>query len=404
MKAGAVVNVLWVCIFYMSAEAQDTVRIKTDFSHLSYIDSMYVLFISKKNNITYRYSFRSDESSKILPDEATLECFIHQLNDRSPFHFSYNNLIREYIEYYAIKKKPLTEKMLALAPMYFPVFEEKLDKYNVPLEFKYLPIVESAMNPHAVSPAHAIGLWQFIYSTGKLYGLEANSYWDDKMDTYKASEAAARHLRDLYNTFHDWTLALAAYNCGAGNVNKAIRRANGERDFWKIMPYLPRETRNYVPAFIAVSYIMEHYEDFNLNPSAYPAIQAYYIDTVHTPGGFSLNALADYLNIPRQLIFLLNPHYKRGIVPKGKGLKTLYLPAYVVGDYCINKEYFESLMPEITYASSDVSSSGKYHVVKKGETIAGIARKYHCSVRDIQRWNHLKGATIYAGQKLKVRP
>lgn len=382
----------------------DTLKFKTDFAKLAMIDSVYSVFLADNNYNTFRYSFKSGDDVKRMPEENLIRCFIDQLNERSPFQFSYNSLIYEYIEYYAIKKKSLTEKMLAYAPMYFPVFERFLMQYKVPLEFKYLPIVESAMNPRAVSPAYAVGLWQFIYGTGKLYGLNANSYWDDKSDTYKASEAAAKHLRDLYKVFNDWTLALAAYNCGAGNVQKAIRRSGGKTHFWEIMPYLPRETRNYVPAFIAVSYIMEHYEDFNLYPGQYPVLHALMIDTLHTNGGFTLNDLAEKLDVPSQLIYALNPHFKRGVVPKDHQMKNIYLHVFQVGEFTLNKDSLEQLMPKVTIAESHIPANKGYHIVRSGENLGLIAKRYRVSVRQLQQWNKLRGTTIYVGQKLKVSP
>ena len=201
------------------------------------------------------------------------------LDLNSPFSLVYNRVVQSYIDLYMVRKREMSSRMLGLAELYFPTFEEYLDRHGIPLEMKYLAVVESALNPSARSRAGAVGLWQFMLPTGKIYGLKADSYIDERHDVYKSTEAACRYLKYLYRIYGDWELALAAYNCGPGNVNKAIRRAGGVKDYWKIYDYLPRETRGYVPAFIAVNYLFAHHAEHNIYPIA-PTYCAYEVDTV----------------------------------------------------------------------------------------------------------------------------
>ncbi len=222
---------------------------------------------------------------------------IAQMNDQSPFEYIYNGEVRKFIELYSARKRKLTARILGLAQIYFPLFEEQLDKFNMPLELKYLAVIESALNPTANSPAGAKGLWQFMYGTGRVYGLKVSSYVDDRYDPYKATIAACEHLTDLYDIYGNWSLALAAYNSGAGNVNKAIRRSGGMKNFWAIHNYLPRETRSYVPAFIAASYVMTYANEHKIYPVD-PGILYYEVDTVTVRQLLTFDQISEMLNIP----------------------------------------------------------------------------------------------------------
>lgn len=337
---------------------------------------------------------------------------IEKLDRETTMDLTYNQSVKSFIDLYAVRKRQLTSKMLGLKEIYFPLFEEHLDKYDIPLEMKYLAVVESALNPVAGSRAGAKGLWQFMYYTGKLYGLKVTSLTDDRFDPYLATDAACRHMKDLYNMFGDWNLVMAAYNSGAGNVNKAIRRAGGVKDYWAIWPFLPRETRGYVPAFIAVTYVMNYAQEHNLYP-LHPGILYDGIDTVTVTQPLSFDQVSEYFNIPRDEVAFLNPLYKAGIIPAYDGKKfILRLPREHVLSFVENEQAIyafksqsglekEKLLAEIKKAST----SQQYHVVRSGENLGLIARKYNVSVKQIQQWNNLKtNAVIHPGQRLVVYP
>ncbi len=340
--------------------------------------------------------------------DSVYENRIAKLNRYTPFELTYNKTIRNFIDLYAIKKRNLSSRILGLSEIYFPLFEEVLDKYDLPLELKYLAIVESALIPNAGSRAGAKGLWQFMYRTGKVYGLEVNSMVDDRYDPYKSTIAAAEHLRDLYNIYHDWSLVLAAYNSGAGNVNKAIRRAGGVRSYWAIWPFLPRETRGYVPAFIAVCYVMNYSAEHNLYPVD-PGILYNGIDTVHVRDVLSFDQISEYLNIPFDDVKFLNPAYKKGVIPAGKDdVYVLRLPREYVGEFVSNEQEVynfktkKGIEREKLLLQIEKSKQRDIHYVRSGETLGHIARRYHTSVSNLKSWNNLRNSTIYPGQKLVV--
>lgn len=335
---------------------------------------------------------------------------IKKLDAETTINLTYNQYVRDYIELYAVRKRALTERVMGLAQIYFPLFEEHLDRFNMPLELKYLAIVESALNPIAKSPVGASGLWQFMYGTGKAYNLNVTSLVDDRRDPIKSTIAACQHMNDLYKMYHDWLLVLAAYNSGAGNVNKAIRRSGGKMDFWQIRPFLPLETRGYVPAFIAVNYVMGYAAEHNLRP-VQPRFHHYEIDTVIIKDVLSFGQISNMLNLPVEEIQFLNPSYKNGIIPATKGntytlrLQKKNIPAFVNNEaqlYAyraqseLEKEQVLSMMKTVTQA--------EYHKVRKGETLSSVAKKYRCSTSQIKKWNRLKSSQLKIGQRLVVRP
>ncbi len=288
------------------------------------------------------------------------------------------------------------------------MFEEILDEYGLPLELKYLAVVESALHPKAGSRAGAKGLWQFMYRTGKAYGLQVTSYVDDRYDPYKSTIAACRHLEDLHDIYQDWSLALAAYNSGAGNVNKAIRRAGGVKSYWAIWPFLPRETRGYVPAFIAVNYVMSFAAEHNLYP-VHPGILYNGIDTIHVNDVLSFDQVSEFLDIPLEDIEFLNPSFKMGIIPaNAKSTYVLRLPRKDVGRFVSNeKEIYNfktknGIEREKLLAQIKKAKERDIHYVRSGETLGHIARRYHTSVSNLKSWNNLRGSTIYPGQKIIV--
>jgi len=318
----------------------------------------------------------------------------------------YNPTVRRCIELYVERRRELVENMLGLEEVYFPMIEQTLDKYGLPLELKYLVIVESALNPTAFSRAGASGLWQFILSTGRLYGLEVNSLIDERRDPVKSTDAACRHLRDLYDMYGDWNLAIAAYNCGAGNVSKAIRRSGGQRDYWAIYPYLPRETRSYLPFFIAANYIMNYYSYHQLSPvqTSLPLST----DTVMVNRAIHFDQIADVLNIDKETIRALNPQYKKDIIPGNFKPQILKLPtseayAFVEKEDEIASYRTDELFPNRAFVESSqpVYRNEKImHKVARGETVITIARKYGVSIRNVLRWNKLKYNMVPVGRTL----
>lgn len=326
---------------------------------------------------------------------------------------AYNNVVEQYIEQYTGKLRSSVAYMLGVMNFYVPMFEEALLSYNVPLELKYLPIIESALNPKARSRAGAVGLWQFMIDTSKQYGLEVNSLVDERQDPIKSSYAAAHYLRDLYAEFGDWTLAIAAYNCGPTNIEKAIHRAGGERDYWKIYPYLPLETRGYVPAFIAATYVMNYYREHNITPLKVTITAA--TDTVKLEQDVTMEMVASVCNISMDELRLLNPQYKTNLMPGYRMDCAMRLPEDKILHFIDNQDsiYSQSptaqaiVVPEEKIATTSPkkssTSSKKYITVRRGQTLGQIARTYRTTVKRLKQLNGLRSNTIRAGSRLRVR-
>lgn len=330
----------------------------------------------------------------------------------------YNEVVRQFIDMYACRLRNQVAFMLSACNFYMPIFEEALDAYGLPLELKYLPIIESALNPSAVSRAGASGLWQFMIGTGKVYGLESNSLVDERRDPIKSSWAAARYLKEMYNIYGDWNLVIAAYNCGPGTINKAIRRANGEKDYWKIYNYLPKETRGYVPAFIAANYLMTYYCDHNICPMETNIPVS--TDTIQINKDLHFEQIAAVCKVPMAEIKSLNPQYKKQLIPGRIKPYTLRLPQNAIStfidlqDSVYNYRSDELQMNRRTveigthaYKSSKKSATSRrgkvsYHKIKSGETLSTIANKYGVRIKDLQSWNGLRGNNIRAGKSLKI--
>ena len=330
----------------------------------------------------------------------------------------YNEIVRKFIDMYAGRLRNHVAFMLSACNFYMPIFEEALDAYNLPLELKYLPIIESALNPSAISRAGASGLWQFMIGTGKIYGLESNSLVDERRDPIKATWAAARYLRDMYEIYKDWNLVIAAYNCGPGTINKAIRRSGGKTDYWGIYNYLPKETRGYVPAFIAANYVMTYYCKHNICPMETNIPDA--TDTVQVNRNLHFEQIADICGINMDEIKSLNPQYKRNIIPGDSKPQTLRLPMNYISTFIDRQDTIyahrsdELFKNRRTVAVSDTryskSRSGKsaatgdvtYHKIRSGENLGSIARKYGVTVNQLKSWNGLRSTRISAGKRLKI--
>ncbi len=326
---------------------------------------------------------------------------------------TYNEIVRKFIDMYTGKLRDQVSFMLSACNFYIPIFEEALDAYNLPIELKYLPVIESALNPSAVSRAGATGLWQFMLSTGKIYGLESNSLVDERRDPIKATWAAVRYLKDMYDIYKDWNLVIAAYNCGPGNLNKAIYRSGGKTDYWEIYNYLPRETRGYVPAFIAANYVMTYYCKHNICPmdTNIPDVT----DTVQVSRNIHFQQIADICGIEVDEIKSLNPQYKRNIIPGENKPQTLRLPLGGISAFIDNQDTIYAHRRDELFknrrlatvggqgSSANAAKGGTvYHRIRRGETLSSIARRYGVTVKQLQQWNGLKGTKISAGKSLKI--
>ena len=351
-----------------------------------------------------KYNF-SPDSIPVYEDAVYAER-LTKLDAQSPFDLSYNKNVRAYIELYTVRKRELVARVVGLSQLYFPMIEQTLDKYNMPLELKYLAIVESALNPTARSRCGATGLWQFMYTTGKMYDMKVTSYVDERSDIYKSTVAACEYMQFLYSMFGDWELSLAAYNSGPGNVNKAIRRSGGKKTYWEIFPYLPKETQGYVPAFIAVNYFMNYTEEHNICPIV--ARKTFYeVDTVSIKQPITFAQLSTVLDIPVEDIQYLNPRYKKNFIPAPfDGTPyTLCLPSGKIGSFITNEQAIYDYLKKDTLSSQSILASQevmKTHTVKKGEHINIIANRYKCTVYDIRTWNSLSSNALKPGQKLTV--
>lgn len=324
---------------------------------------------------------------------------------------NYNEKVKNFIDYFTIRDRSYTREVLNKSTLFFPIFEHALDKYGLPDELKYLSIVESGLRPNAISRASAVGLWQFMSATGRMYGLQNDWYLDDRMDPFASSDAAARHLRDLYSMFGDWELALAAYNCGPGNVRKAIRRSGYKKTFWEIYNYLPRETRSYVPQFVAVAYTMNYAADHNLFADNQKILPEF--DTITVSQYFHLETFASQLNLCLEDILDLNPHIKRGALPEGTEGFALRIPSDIKDSMFLKNrlvlydtagkvgkeqlDYLARSMPGSTYGRIK-----QVYRVSSGDVLGTIAQRYHVRVSDLRSWNNISGNMIRVGQRLNI--
>lgn len=325
----------------------------------------------------------------------------------------FNKSIRQCIDMYDVRKRKQVAVMLGVSNYYFPLFEQALEKYNMPNELKYLPVIESALNPNAGSWVGATGLWQFMFGTGKVYGLEINSLVDERRDPIKSTDAAVRYLKDLYGIFGDWHLAIAAYNCGPGNVNKAIRRSGGKRDYWDLYYYLPRETRGYVPLFIAANYVMTYNKEHLICPvqTEYPL----HTDTVVLSNKMHFDQIAAVIGVPKEALQKLNPQYRRNIIP-GTPEKpmSLCMPANYTLAFIDNQDSIPRYMADsllnapLTIEPATIAqapnASPKFHIykVRRGDTLSRIANRHRVTINNLKRWNNIRSTRIKPGQRLKI--
>lgn len=368
----------------------------------SLLHSWHVQYFSKVDEYCH------DDVENVYFPDSVYEERLERL--QSVIRLPYNEVVRDCIDLYAGRKRNLVRYMLGMADFYFPIIEQVLDKHDLPLELKYLAVVESALNPVALSRVGACGLWQFMLPTGKIYGLEINSLLDERRDPEKATEAACKYFKDMYAIYGDWNLVLASYNCGPGNVNKAIRRSGGKTDFWEIFRYLPRETRSYVPLFIAANYIMNHYCDHNICPLQTSLPLA--TDTVMVSKMLHLQQVSDLLGIDVEQLRALNPQYKRDIIPGNTKPSVLKLPAsqtyaFVDKEDTVYTHRIEELLancvPVHTAGSSkNLTLETITHVVAASENIYTIANRYGVTPKDIRKWNGLGSNRVAKGRRLRL--
>lgn len=361
------------------------------------------LFIFSLQSVSTSYS---SDSIPVFPD-LVYEYRLTELNNLTPVELDYNKYVRRYIDVYTIEKREHLEKIAGRAKRYFPLIEEKLDKYELPHELKYLAVIESALDPFAVSSSGAVGLWQFKLHTSRMFDLEVNSYIDERRDPYKSTEAACKYLKYLYQTYGDWQLVLASYNSGPGEVRKAIERSGGKRSFWELYEYMPAQTKGYVPAFIAVNYAMNHMKEHGLDPED---INYEYFDTDTLMLNFevSLDQISETLDIDDSTLKMLNPVYRKGLIPELPEAATLVLPKDKIEFFLKNEGKIANLNSSAyTVNKPNAVSSNKdktkiVHTVTKGEYFHKVAITYGCTVEEIKKWNNLEDNNLKVGQKLDI--
>ena len=408
-------------IFGQNVQPKDSIfTVEEDLDATKDLDSLLFLWYLKYDTIPID-NF-SDVDSNLVPQFSD-SIYKERLDNLvSIIDMPYNDRVKAFINLYANKRRNQVSNMLGLSENYFPMIEGYLDKYDLPLELRYMPVIESALNPRARSHAGAVGLWQFMYATGKMYGLEVNSYVDERRDPVKASEAAAKFLKDLYAIYHDWTLVIAAYNCGPGNVNKAIRRSGGKRDFWEIYYRLPRETRGYVPAFIAANYVFGYHKEHNIRVNKIDLNIV--TDTITITEFLHFEQISNVINISVEELRDLNPQYKKDIIPAKTRTYPLRLPINYVDDFIDLKDSIFAYNDSIYFSPKRKvvqppkyqkgGSSANYsppptkdavkimYTVKSGDNVGFIASWYGVGVSDVSYWNNLYRNRIKAGQKLII--
>ena len=376
--------------------------------------SIWYLHRQLREDPQSEYNMDSVRFTSGVPDQVLIER-LQKMN--SFIQLPYNETVKNYMVLYSEKMPTRMSQMLGLAQYYMPIFEEAFRKYGLPLELKYMAIIESALNPVAVSRVGATGMWQFMHSTARNYGLRIDSYIDDRMDPVASVDAAARYLRDAYRIFGDWSLAISSYNCGSGNVNKAIKRA-GRRDFWSIYPYLPRETRGYVPAMVGAMYAVNYAKEYGLEPI--PVQMPAHVDTFMINKNLHFRQVSEVIGVPIDDLRDLNPQYYKDIVPGNQGEQILRLPFNYSNAFLDSQDtIYKYKAAEMFSGSVDVGRNARpaagrqtaaasgggqwtYYKVRRGDNLGKIAARYHTTVKNIKSWNGLKSDRIREGQRLKV--
>jgi len=378
----------------------DSIWMKKLYDNSSLFDSIYQDITTLEIDSTYYFNVDTD----------TLKARLEILNQKTPFNIVYNPSLENVIRYFLTRKRDMMSRMLTMSQFYFPLFEQELDLQDVPLELKYLAIVESALNPRARSRVGATGLWQFMYPTGKMYDLDVSSYVDERSDPINSTKAASLYLKKLHGIFDDWDLALAAYNSGPGNVNKAIRRSGGYKNYWNIRKNLPRETAGYVPAFLATMYIFEYAEEHGLTTEV--TDRPYFeTDTVHVKSTITFNQISELVDVTEEELLFLNPSYKLKVIPYVKDKNyALRLPVDALGKFVTNEAAIyahvenqlkskEEPLPKVEQSQDQIR-----YKVRSGDFLGKIAEKYGVGVSQIKNWNGLRSNNLRIGQRLTIYP
>ncbi len=415
MTIKRIVLTLLVVLFpFMLHAVNDTIIIRNDDSTElierdldSLLNNWFIRMSVDRSDMQQQDSVIGEFSDSVYKDR------IGRIN--SVIILPYNNIIRNHIHVYTEKKVDKFRIMLGLQDYYFPMIEDIFDSYGLPVELKYMAVIESALNPNAVSRVGATGLWQFMYSTGRMCGLTINSVVDERRDPVKATHAAAKYLKDLYGIYNDWILVIAAYNCGPGNVNKAIRRSGNRKDYWEIYYRLPRETRGYIPAYVAATYSMNYYREHNITPIQIDLPLA--VDTVMVSRDVHLEQIAAVLDLPMEELRALNPQYRTGLVPGKTRPSSITLPVDRLGEFIdmadtitgYRKDQYltrvnqTSAPAQSTYSTPDVNGRTKLtYVVRDGDNLGFISEWYNVGLSDLRYWNNIYRNTIKVGQKLTI--
>jgi len=416
MRVKTILFLIIITVSNMTASViNDTIIIKSDdnFERIgqdldSLVNSWYVRLALKE-----KPSAMPEDSSIIEFPDTVCRQQLSRIN--SIISLNYNNIIKSHIRYYIDTKRDDFRAVLGLTNYYFPMIEDIFDSYGLPAELKYMAIIESAFNPNSVSRAGATGMWQFMYSTGRLYGLTINSIVDERRDPVKATHAAARYLKDMYDIYHDWILVIAAYNCGPGNVDKAIRRSGNRKDYWEIYYRLPRETRGYIPQFIAATYAVTYYKELHIQPLALDIPLT--TDTLMVNNDVHLSQISEVMNIPLEELRALNPQYRTGLIPGSTRPQSLRLPMKYLASFIdlsdsirkyksniyLNKANLTINPSRSTYLPPDVKGKTKiYYMVKDGDNLGFIADWFRVGLSDLRYWNDIYSNTIRVGQRLTL--
>lgn len=374
----------------------------------STVDSLLLAYYNKHKNFEYASLSNLDTTSVRYTSSVPDSVFVQRLSDIKSFiPLTFNDVVKNYIILYSEKMPEKMGRVIGLGNYYFPIFQETFNRYDIPEELRAMAVIESMLKFDAVSRVGAKGMWQFMYQTAKKYGLVINSFVDERLDPVRAVDAAARYLSDSYAIFGDWQLAIASYNCGPGNVNKAIKRS-GKTDIWDIYYFLPRETRGYVPAFTGALYALNYYKEHGIRPEQldFPA----QVDTFHIHKMLHFKQVSELAGVPLETIKMLNPQYTHEIIPGSeKESWILRLPAHYTADYIAVEDSVhlykaDTLLSPVVIKKIKDGGDGQRiaYKVKSGDTLGGIAKRYGCTVKQIQKWNHLKGTTIRIGQTLSI--
>lgn len=397
LKKGLTAIILAFACVFSYAQQLDSIQI-------AQIDSlMGEWYLKMSTPAVDVYQMDSVRFTSNVPDSVLIQR-LEKMN--SYITLPFNETVKSYMVLYSEKLGTKMTQMLTLSDYYFPIFEEVFDRYGMPLELKYMSVIESALNPVARSRAGALGIWQFMYQTGKLYGLKINSFVDERLDVEKAADAAARYLLDAYKTFQDWNLAICAYNCGSGNVLKAIRRS-GSKQFWDLYPYLPRETRGYVPAFVGAMYAFTYQKEYGLVKGE--TLLPIHADTLEINKNLHFKQISEIIGVPIEILREMNPQYRHDIVPGNEGTYILKIPFNYTGDFIDKADTIYAhkadtlLSPKVIKNIQEGGNGASItYKVKSGDNLGKIAQRYHVSVNQLRKWNHISGSMIRVGQRLTI--